>query len=60
MDFHTNERRMSMGMLKGAMKAGIAMKAIEIARREASKPANQRKARELFAKVNNRRTQPRP
>ncbi len=49
-----------MGLLRGAMKAGIAMKALEIARREASKPANQQKARELFAKVNNRRTQPRP
>lgn len=49
-----------MGLLKGAVKAGIAMKAIEIARREASKPANQQKARELFAKVNSRRTQPRP
>ena len=51
---------MSMGMLRGAMKAGIAMKAMEIARREASKPANQQKARELFAKVNNRRSRPRP
>ena len=48
-----------MGMLRGAIKAGIAMKAIEIARREASKPANQQKARELFAKVNNRRAQSR-
>lgn len=47
-----------MGLLKGVLKAGIAMKAIDIARREASKPANQQKARELFAKVNNRRTSP--
>lgn len=49
-----------MGMLKGAMKAGIAMKLLEIARREASKPANQQKARDLVAKANNRRTQRRP
>ena len=50
-----------MGLLKGAMKAGIAMKAIEIARREAAKPANQQKAKELLRKVNSRRgTPPRP
>ncbi len=40
-----------MGLLKGALKTGLVMKAIEVARREASKPENQRKAKELFAKV---------
>lgn len=44
-----------MGLLRGALRAGIAAKAIEFARREASKPENQRKARELFGKVSNRR-----
>ena len=43
-----------MGLLKGALKTGIAMKAIEIARREVSKPENQRKAKELLARVGNR------
>ncbi len=47
-----------MGLLRGAMKAGIAMKAIEIARREAAKPANQAKAREMFRKMNSRRGAP--
>ncbi len=49
-----------MGMFRGAVKAGIAMKAFEIARREASKPANQQKAKNLLAKINSRRTPPRP
>ncbi len=49
-----------MGMFRGAVKAGIAMKALEIARREASKPSNQQKAKDLLAKINSRRTQPRP
>lgn len=43
-----------MGLFKGAMKAGIAMKAFDIVRREASKPANQQKAKEMFRKVSNR------
>ncbi|MGH8930968.1 MAG: hypothetical protein ACRDZO_10180 [Egibacteraceae bacterium] len=43
-----------MGLLKGALKTGLVMKAIEVARREASKPENQRKAKELFAKVTDR------
>ena len=40
-----------MGMLKGALKTGIAMKLFEVARREAAKPANQAKAKALFAKM---------
>jgi hypothetical protein len=43
-----------MGLFKGALKTGLVMKAIEMARREASKPENQRKAKELLAKVTNR------
>ena len=44
-----------MGLFKGAAKAGIAAKAIQVVRREAAKPQNQAKARELFAKLQNRR-----
>jgi hypothetical protein len=36
------------------MKSGIAMKAAQIAKREASKPENQRKAKNLLSKVTNR------
>ena len=43
-----------MGLLKSALKTGIALKAIDIARKEASKPENQRKAKELFTKISNR------
>ena len=43
-----------MRFLKNALKTGIAMKAIDVIRREASKPENQRKARELFNKVSER------
>ncbi|HEV8055978.1 MAG TPA: hypothetical protein VGP51_05785 [Nocardioidaceae bacterium] len=43
-----------MGLLKGAFKAGIAMKAIDVVRREASKPENRAKAKEMFAKFSNR------
>jgi hypothetical protein len=44
-----------MGLLKGAMKTAIVAKAVEIARREASKPENQRKAKELLTKVTSSR-----
>ena len=44
-----------MGLLSGLMKAGIAKKAID----EARKPQNQAKARELFAKVRGRGNGPR-
>jgi hypothetical protein len=44
-----------MGVVKGFVKGAIVMKLIEIARREASKPENQRKAKELFAKATKRR-----
>lgn len=43
-----------MSFLSKALKSGVAVKAIEIAKREASKPENQRKAREMFEKVTKR------
>ena len=43
-----------MGVVKGFIKGAVAMKIVEIVRREASKPENQRKAKELFAKVTKR------
>ena len=44
-----------MSFLRGAIKAGIAAKAIQIARREAAKPENQRRAKELMGKLADRR-----
>ena len=44
-----------MGFLKKAIRSGIAVKAAQIVMREASKPENQRKARELLAKAKNRK-----
>jgi hypothetical protein len=44
-----------MGLFKGAAKGAIAAKVIGIVRREAAKPENQRKAKELLAKVGNRK-----
>ncbi len=49
-----------MGFLSKALKTGVAAKAIDIARREAAKPENQRKARELFAKATSRNGKARP
>ncbi|HEV7754546.1 MAG TPA: hypothetical protein VGO94_01685 [Mycobacteriales bacterium] len=43
-----------MGLLKGAVKAAIAAKILDIARREMSKPANQQKAKELVGKLASR------
>jgi hypothetical protein len=43
-----------MGLVKGIIKSAIVIKLIDIVRREASKPENQRKAKELFAKVSDR------
>jgi hypothetical protein len=37
--------------MRGLLKGAIAMKLLEIARREAAKPENQAKARELAQKV---------
>ena len=46
-----------MGFLGKALKSGLALKAIDVARREASKPENQRKAREFAEKLRNRNRQ---
>ncbi|WP_218000625.1 hypothetical protein [Nocardia higoensis] len=40
-----------MGMLSKAIKSGVALKAFQVVKREAAKPENQRKARELAAKL---------
>lgn len=40
-----------MGIIKSALKTGIAVKAVDLARREMRKPENQRKARELLARA---------
>lgn len=39
-----------MGMIRGAIKTGLAMKLVQVAKREMSKPENQAKARDAFAK----------
>jgi hypothetical protein len=43
------------GFLGKAIKSGIALKAANVIMREAQKPENQRKARELMAKAKNRK-----
>ena len=43
-----------MGLFRGALKSGLAIKAAKIAKREMSKPENQRKAKDLLGKVKNR------
>lgn len=48
-----------MAFLKSALRSGLAMKAVQVVRREAAKPENQRKAKEFAdkaaQKVRNRR-----
>lgn len=44
-----------MGFLGKAIKSGLAVKAANIVMREAQKPENQRKARELLAKAKSRK-----
>lgn len=44
-----------MGFIKGVIKAGIIAKLMQIAQRELSKPENQRKAKEMLHKVQQRR-----
>jgi hypothetical protein len=43
-----------MGLLRGAVKAAIAAKILDIARREMSKPANQQKVKELVGRLASR------
>lgn len=47
-----------MGMLKSALKAGIVVKVIDVVRREAAKPENQRKAREMVDRVRREAAKP--
>lgn len=42
-----------MSILKSAIKAGIAVKVIQIAQRELSRPENQRKIKEALRKLQN-------
>jgi len=44
-----------MGMLKGVLKTGAAAKAVEVAKRQASKPENRAKAKEMYAKFSESR-----
>ncbi|WP_017837559.1 hypothetical protein [Dietzia sp. UCD-THP] len=44
-----------MAFLRNALKTGVALKAIDVVKREASKPENQRKAREFAEKIRNRK-----
>ena len=44
-----------MGFLKKAIRSGIAAKAAQIVIREAQKPENQRKAREMVRKLQDQR-----
>ena len=46
-----------MGFIGKAIKSGIAVKVANIVMREARKPENQRKAKELFAKARGRKQQ---
>jgi len=49
-----------MGKFKSVAKTAIAAKIIEVVRREAAKPHNQAKARELLTKVTQRHRSTRP
>lgn len=44
-----------MAFLRNALRTGVALKAAEVVKREASKPGNQRKAREFAEKIRNRK-----
>ena len=44
-----------MGFLGKAIKGGLALKAAKVIQREAAKPENQRKAKEMLAKVRSRK-----
>jgi hypothetical protein len=44
-----------MGLFKGAAKVAILAKVVDVVRREAAKPENQRKAKELFEKAKQRK-----
>lgn len=44
-----------MGMLSRVIKGGVAVKAIQVIKREASEPENQRKAKEFAANMRQKR-----
>jgi len=48
----------SMGMIKSALKAGVVVKIVDVVRREAAKPENQRKIREFIDRARNEATKP--
>ncbi|MEV8377277.1 hypothetical protein AB0P21_31345 [Kribbella sp. NPDC056861] len=45
-----------MGFVKSLVKGAVVAKLLQVAQREASKPENQRKAKELFQKLQQRRS----
>ncbi|MBA3799001.1 MAG: hypothetical protein H0X18_07900 [Geodermatophilaceae bacterium] len=47
-----------MGMIKSALKAGIVVKVVDVVRREAAKPENQRKIREFVDRARREATKP--
>ena len=49
-----------MGIIKGAIKAGVIAKLVQVAQRELSKPENQRKAKEMLNKIQQRRRPQQP
>jgi hypothetical protein len=51
---HPVEEETPMGFLRKAVRGGIAMKVLQIARREAAKPQNQAKAKELLGRLTSR------
>jgi hypothetical protein len=44
-----------MSFLRSALRSGVAIKAVQVIKREAAKPENQRKAREVVQKLRDRR-----
>ena len=51
----TQRRRPQMGFVKTLVKGAVVAKLVQVAQRELSKPENQRKAKEMFQKVQQRR-----
>ncbi|MDQ3505623.1 MAG: hypothetical protein M3446_07995 [Actinomycetota bacterium] len=47
-----------MGMIKSALKAGIVVKVVDVVRREAAKPENQRKIREFVDRARREAAKP--
>jgi len=47
-----------MGIIKSALKAGIVVKVIDVVRREAAKPENQAKIKDLLNRARNEASKP--